>query len=134
MTGYEKSPDYNNPGGRWWVLPVVAAALLMALTWHSWASDQLCPKYGECVPASKFACTSVDRSSLIYRVCYAEPEKYMIVQLGNAKTDYHYCAVPADLVARFLAADSMGRFYNSEIRSSANDGLYDCRNHTVPTF
>jgi hypothetical protein len=58
----------------------------------------------------------------------------MIVNLGDKRTDYHYCHVPADLVAAFVSADSKGRFYNQNVKSNANSGLYDCRNHPVPTF
>lgn len=48
----------------------------------------------------------------------------MIVLLKS--TYYAYCRVPADLVASFYAAESMGRFYNQRIKSDAVDGLYAC--------
>jgi hypothetical protein len=56
----------------------------------------------------------------------------MIVRLKT--TDYHYCAIPADIVEGLLAASSMGTYYNANIRGDAVGGAYDCRRHPVPTF
>lgn len=138
MTGYERSPDYGGPEPRRWHLPLyLAAVLLVSLlgVWHVLAAEgQICPKYGSCVPAKAFECHEVTRSSFIWRVCYNEPKRYLIIQLGDTRTDYHYCAVEPELVAAFLSASSLGRFYNRSIKSSGSGRAYDCRDHPVPSF
>ena len=91
------------------------------------SDEQLCTKYGKCVPASAFECSDVSHSSLVTRVCYSAPKEYMVVRLNMS--DYHYCSIPADVVAAFMAAESIGKFYNQNIKSAANSGLYDCRSH-----
>lgn len=84
------------------------------------------------VKLDTFDCTDITRSSFINRVCYHEGERYLIVQLRSRY--YGYCAIGGNVVAAFMAAPSMGRFYNANIKSGSNDGLYDCRNHEVPMF
>lgn len=103
------------------------AALLLAGVGTSSASD-LCPKYGECVPADQFTCEEISRSSFITRLCYNEPGQYMVLRLNQ--TDYHYCGIPRDDVASFLSAPSMGQFYNANIKG----GPFDCRINPVPSF
>ncbi|MGO7836906.1 KTSC domain-containing protein [Rhizobium johnstonii] len=95
-------------------------------------AEQLCPKYGRCIPADSFRCQIVSRSSLVTRVCYDEAKHYMIVRLKQA--DYHYCEVGPEIVQQFLAADSMGSFYNQNIKSGPTDGPFDCRTHSVPSY
>ena len=56
----------------------------------------------------------------------------MIILLRD--TYYHYCNIDQITIDRFRAADSLGRFYNQNIRVSANAGLYDCRKGSVPTY
>ncbi|MBY5762561.1 KTSC domain-containing protein [Rhizobium leguminosarum] len=109
------------------------AAVLICLLLPSIAgAEQLCPKYGSCVPADSFRCQEVTRSSLVTRVCYDEPNHYMIVRLKQ--TDYHYCAIGREVVQQFLAAESMGSFYNQNIKSGPTDGPFDCRTHPVPIY
>lgn len=108
-----------------------ATLILFAFT-SSVTAEDLCPKYGSCVPADQFECHHITRSSFVQRVCYSEAKAYMIVRLK--KTYYHYCAVDPGTVNDFLSADSMGRFYNQRIKVDANDGKFDCRTHQVPTF
>lgn len=99
------------------VVALVGLALYALSIGRARSDEQLCPKYGACVPASAFECQDITRSSLIQRVCYSAEKQYMIVKLGDKGTDYHYCSIPADVVAAFLAAESMGRFYNQNIKS-----------------
>ncbi len=99
----------------------------LALLTSSVSADQLCPKYGECVPRAAFDCGEFDRSSLVTRVCYNSSKAYLIIRLKQ--TDYHYCEIPPDTVAALEAAESMGRYYNAEIK-----GRFDCRDRAVPTF
>lgn len=88
-------------------------------------SQELCPKYGECVPESRFECHDVDRSSLVTRVCYDATEKYMIIRLKS--TYYHYCRIDPATVAALLNADSMGSFYRDNIKDNATGGKFSCR-------
>src|SRR5690606_17966191 len=69
---------------------------------------ELCPKYGECVPAEQFSCQRVD-SSLVTQVCFNEPTGYMVIRLKQ--TDYHYCDVEPSIVAGLVTAPSAGRYY-----------------------
>jgi hypothetical protein len=66
------------------------------------SSEELCPKYGECIPADQFECTEMDRSSVVTRVCYNAPNEYMIIRLKTV--DYHYCAIDAGAVAPSMDA------------------------------
>jgi hypothetical protein len=110
----------------------IAFALGLLVSVSSGRTAELCPKYGNCVPAEHFECTEIARSSVVTRVCYNEASSYMIIRLK--RTDYHYCAIDAGTVAALVAADSMGRFYNQNIKSNANGGKFDCRNNPVPVF
>jgi len=99
-------------------------------------AEEACPKYRDgCVPLDQFKCDEVSRSRFIFRVCYAAPKRYMIVWLGKNRTPYHYCSIDAETVAAFLAADSMGTYYNTHIRGTrAGRGPFDCRDNPVPAF
>lgn len=111
---------------------VLSTVVLLASAPLPAVAAELCPKYGECVPAERFECTEVSRSSLVTRVCYAAPERFMIIRLKQ--TDYQYCEIDKAAVDALLAADSMGRFYNQHIKGSGPDGPFDCRTHPVPVF
>jgi len=84
-------------------------------------------RYRGLVDLSPFACTSIERSSFIRRVCYDHTNGYMVVSLNG--TYYHYCDIDAATVDLFLMADSMGRFFNSSIK-----GHFDCRTGHVPAY
>ncbi|TFW54422.1 KTSC domain-containing protein [Bradyrhizobium sp. MOS001] len=42
--------------------------------------------------------------------------------------------MPKPIVDAWLAADSMGRYYNANIKGTGKDGPYDCRTHKVPQY
>jgi hypothetical protein len=84
-------------------------------------------KYRGPVDLKPFQCQSVARSSLVNRVCYDRRERYMVVSLKG--TYYHYCEIDQRTVSRFLGADSMGRFFNANIK-----GRFDCRVLRVPPY
>ena len=67
------------------------------------------------------------RSSFINRVCYDEANEYMLINLNG--TYYHYCGIDDGTVSEFLSADSMGRFYNANVK-----GNFDCRVNRVPEY
>lgn len=84
-------------------------------------------KYRGAVDLAPFQCESVNRSSLVTRVCYDRKEQYMVIGLQG--TYYHYCEIDAGTAAALRSAESMGRFYNSNIK-----GRFDCRSRRVPTY
>jgi hypothetical protein len=84
-------------------------------------------KYRGQLDLKPFACTTIERSSFIRRVCYDTANVYMLVSLNG--TYYHYCDIDQNTVNSFLAADSMGRFFNSSIK-----GHFDCRTGHVPAY
>ena len=98
-------------------------------------AEEACVKYHKCVLLDQFKCDDISRSSFIYRVCYAESKRYMIVWLGKAHTPYHYCEIGREVVREFMEASSMGRYFNEKISgTSTRHGPFDCRDHPIPTL
>lgn len=91
------------------------------------AAEAVDVKYRGSVDLSPFKCEWIDRSSLVKRVCYDAKERYVIVNLTG--TYYHYCQVPGSVVAEWLDAESMGRFYNATVK-----GRFDCRVLRAPAY
>lgn len=79
-----------------------------------------------------FSCESVSRSSQVTRVCYDSAKRYMVIGLKQRSGEaiyYHYCEVSKPVVDGLLAADSMERYFEGNIRSK-RDGTresFDCR-------
>ena len=84
-------------------------------------------KYRGQLDLKPFACTTIERSSFIRRVCYDTANAYMLVSLNG--TYYHYCDIDESTVNSFLAADSMGRFFNASIK-----GQFACTTGHVPAY
>ena len=84
-------------------------------------------KYRGMVDLAPFSCEWDSRSSVVRRLCYDSKEKYVIVQLKA--TYYHYCEVPAKIVAAWRQAESMGSYYIAEVK-----GRFDCRALRVPAY
>jgi KTSC domain len=84
-------------------------------------------KYRGPLDLAPFACTDVARSSFIRRVCFDKAKSYMVISLNG--TYYHYCTIPTSTVEALMDADSMGRFFNEQIK-----GRYDCRLNPVPQY
>lgn len=84
-------------------------------------------KYRGPVDLAPFTCDSITRSSSVKRLCYDSRERYVIVDLTG--TYYHYCEVPPSVVAAWRGADSMGRFFNQNVK-----GNFDCRVNHVPSY
>lgn len=89
-------------------------------------------KYRGPVDLASFDCKLIERSSLVTRVCYLGKESYLVVRLK--KTYYHYCDVDAATVRNFLAAASMGRFYNASIKDSGTGGKFSCKDKRPPSL
>lgn len=102
----------------------IALTLGLSVAAHA---ESVMVKYRGPVDLAPFQCESVNRSSLVTRVCYDRNERYMVIGLQG--TYYHYCEIDAGTVAALRSADSMGRFYNSNIK-----GNFDCRTRRVPAY
>lgn len=91
------------------------------------AAETIDVKYRGVIPLDRFACSLIERSRFIRRICYDGADAYMVVQLND--TYYHYCDIDKTTIDAFLGADSMGRFYNASIK-----GRFDCRTGHVPSL
>jgi hypothetical protein len=105
----------------------VGIAFISLVLSSSAFAESVYVKYRGMVELSPFACQWIERSSLVTRLCYDTKEKYVIVSLNG--TYYHYCEVPGSFVDEWKQADSMGRFYNQQIK-----GQFDCRIFRVPSY
>ena len=103
------------------------SAVLLAWVPGAAASVSVYVKYRGPVDLAPFQCETVKRSSVISQLCYDPTERYVIVALRDAY--YHYCDVPPEVVASWRGAQSMGRFYNANVK-----GRYDCRTGHVPRY
>jgi DNA-binding protein len=104
-----------------WVVLIV-----LLFSFHAGA-ENVYVKYRGQVDLKSFECSDITRSSFIERVCFDKKNQYMVISLNG--TYYHYCEIGSNTVSELLAAASMGRFYNSEIK-----GRYDCRTHAMPSY
>ncbi len=104
----------------------IAIALTVAMSGATHA-ETVNVKYRGVVDLAPFQCESVSRSSLVTRVCYDRKEQYMIIGLQG--TYYHYCEIDPGTVNALRGAESMGRYFNSNIK-----GRFDCRTNRVPAY
>jgi hypothetical protein len=82
------------------------------------------------VDLGTFECRDINRSTMIQRVCYDRAQRAMIVGI---KSGYdRFCELPPETFNGFMAAPSMGQFFNQNIRRLAPDGRYDCRTKRPP--
>jgi hypothetical protein len=91
-------------------------------------ADCVSVKYreGACVPLDKFECKKTV-SSFVNEVCYDGQNKYMLILLNT--TWYHYCNIPQGVVTALEGAESVGPFYNSDVK-----GKYGCQGQSVPNY
>lgn len=112
-------------------MKVGAALLAVVVSTQAAQAETVSVKYRGLVDLKPFACTTTV-SSFVNRVCYDKSNSYMLILLNN--TWYHYCEIGAHTVASLISAESVGRFYNENIRGTGRDGPFDCRTHKVPTY
>ena len=103
---------------------IVIALLLFSFRANA---ESVTVKYRGVVDLAPFQCTTVARSSFVHRVCYDKRNQYMLIQLNG--TYYHYCGIDDGTVSNLLAAESVGRFYNAQIK-----GHFDCRLIAPPDY
>ena len=85
-------------------------------------------KYRGPVDLKPFTCTNTV-SSFVRRVCYDKAKSYMLILLNS--TWYHYCEIDSGTVAALTGAESVGRFFNANIKGRGKDGPFDCRTHDL---
>jgi hypothetical protein len=103
---------------------------LLALTTAPISSETVSVVDRGIVDLKPFACTDTPRSSIIQRVCYAETQNYMLI---NVRGTYHqFCGLPPLTFGAFATAASMGQFYNQKIKGSGSESQFDCRTHHPP--
>lgn len=105
-------------------LMVIIVILLSSV---SMASDRVSVRYHGPVDLDRMDCEPVTRSSFIQRICYNEADAYAVVNLNEVY--YHYCEIPASVIAQWFEAASMGGFYNARVK-----GRFDCRDATPPAY
>jgi hypothetical protein len=105
---------------------ICAAFLAVTLLKSPSYAETVYVKYQGPVSLDTFDCAPVKESSLVKRLCFDEARSYLVVDLDG--TYYHYCAVDHDTVEAWRSAQSLGRFYNANIKG----GSFDCRDHGVP--
>ncbi|MGM5002928.1 KTSC domain-containing protein [Tardiphaga sp. 538_B7_N1_4] len=109
---------------------LLLSASLASATWATVETVNV--KYYGQLDLKTFACTEITRSSFVNRACYDKSQQFMVVQL-NA-TYYPYCEIPAATYEAFLAAPSMGKYYNANIKGTGDDGPFDCRTQRKPIY
>lgn len=105
----------------------VLLSVVLALAAGAAHAERVYVKYRGEVDLAPFRCEEVTRSSLVQRLCYDSKSSYVIVKLTG--TYYHFCGVPADVVRAWSASESMGRYFNSNIK-----GRFDCRVTPPPSY
>jgi hypothetical protein len=81
---------------------------------------------------SKHRTISLNGPKPANRACYDKAKQFMIVELRSVY--YPYCEMPAATFDAFLAAPSMGQYYNTNIKGTGTDGPFDCRTHRLPKY
>lgn len=111
---------------------ITFAALVLIHSVASVSAETVTVKYRGPVPLDSFQCVNIDRSSLVQRVCYDAIQQYMVILLKGIY--YHYCEIGQSTVEALLGAESMGRYFNANIKGSGSEGPFDCRTHRVPEY
>jgi hypothetical protein len=102
-------------------------ALVVGTSVVSARAETVDVKYRGQVDLKSFDCADITRSSFIKRVCYDRANEYMLINLNG--TYYHYCQIDPETVTALKTADSMGRYFNAEVK-----GHFDCRIYRVPAY
>jgi hypothetical protein len=105
---------------------LAGVATLVATPWVTHA-ETVFVKYRGSLDLQPFECEWITRSSLVTRLCYDHDQQYLVVNLNG--TYYHYCAIPPRVVDAWRSAESMGRFFNQQVK-----GRFDCRVSPPPDY
>jgi len=91
------------------------------------STETVSVQYRGQVALASFECDAFSRSSLVRRLCYDAQEEYLLVSLNG--TYYHYCEVPRAVATAWKNAQSLGQFYNQQVK-----GRFDCRVYRMPSY
>lgn len=109
----------------------VAALAALLLTGNIESEIVDVTEYGR-VDLKTFECRDTPRSTIIQRVCYDQVQSTLIV---NAKGAYYrYCELPLATFDELMAAQSMGRFYDVNIKGPASYRRFDCKTSPAPKY
>jgi hypothetical protein len=108
----------------------ILAAAVMSICADAKA-DTVYVKYRGLVDLKTFSCAETV-SSFVRRVCYDKSNSYMLILLRD--TWYHYCEIDEKTVVSLRMAESVGRYYNANIRGTGDNGPFDCRTHKLPSY
>lgn len=98
---------------------------LAILSSFSWADSEIVEvAHRDLVDLKPFVCQDITRSTVISRVCYDKSSRYMLVQLS--RTYHGFCAIPDQVVTKFLNAPSMGKFFKVNIQGIGPNSPYHC--------
>jgi hypothetical protein len=109
----------------------LTAAVIVLLSVTVTRAETIYVKYRGPVDLKPFDCVNTV-SSFVNRVCYDKANSYMLILLNS--TWYHYCEIDAGTVEALIGAESVGRFFNANIKGTGKDGPFDCRSHRVPNY
>src|SRR5262245_3724385 len=109
----------------------ILSVLLIVFMCPTARAESVYVKYRGPVDLRPFTCTNTV-SSFVNRICYDKANSYMLILLNG--TWYHYCEIDARTVAALIDAESVGRFYNANIKGTGKDGPFDCRTHKLPAY
>ena len=112
-------------------MKVIVLALAASIASAAAFAETVIVKYRGPVDLKPFVCTDTT-SSFVNRVCYDKANAYVLILLKS--TWYHYCEIDAGTVDALIKADSVGRYYNANIKGTGQDGPFDCRTHRVPKY
>lgn len=79
------------------------------------------------VENGQFVSYKLKPSSLVQEIYFDASNRYLIVNLNG--TNYHYCGIEKNVVETWVSSESLGRFYNYNIK-----GNFDCRKNPMPNY
>ena len=106
---------------------LIVIGLMLLILPSAALAEKVNVKYRGEVDLAPFACQTINQISFVNRVCYDSVNSYMLIALKG--TYYHYCAIDAATVNALLQANSIGTYYNQNIK-----GRFDCRVNKIPVY
>jgi len=87
--------------------------LVLALPVTATAEVVVVKRVGD-VDLSRFDCTPISESELLRRVCYDEPHRYLVAQIGDEY--YDACDVGPKEVDGLMESEHVVAYYNQHLR------------------
>lgn len=98
--------------------PLIIIFAIITLTAHA---ETINAKHQGNIDLATYQCQNITRSSFVNRICHDDEANEMVIMLKS--TYYKYCGIGSDVVAALSNANSIGRFYNQNIK-----GRFSCAN------